>query len=187
MSSQAAATHAEVAEAFTRRVVGAAGRWDDEAPVPGWTARDVVEHLVSWLGGFLQAGAGVTLPSGPGVDIDPVATWVTHRDAVQALLDDPAAEAIAVQNPHVGQLSLPDAIDRFYTPDVFMHTWDLARATGQDATLDPKRCRLLVEAMEPIADQLYASGHYGPRVPVPEDADPQMRLLGLIGRDPTTV
>ena len=38
--------------------------------------------------------------------------------------------------------------------------------------------------MEPMAEMLYASGQYGPRVPVPEGSDVQTRLLGLIGRDP---
>ena len=31
---------------------------------------------------------------------------------------------------------------------------------------------------------LRSSGHYGPRVPVPDDADPETRLVGFIGRDP---
>ena len=31
---------------------------------------------------------------------------------------------------------------------------------------------------------LRASGHYGPRVEVPEDADVQTRLLAFIGRAP---
>jgi hypothetical protein len=33
---------------------------------------------------------------------------------------------------HTGELPLDAAIDRFDTTDVFMHTWDLARAIGQD-------------------------------------------------------
>ena len=37
-------------------------------------------------------------------------------------------------------MPLDVAVDRFYTTDVFMHTWDLARATGQDDTLDPTLC-----------------------------------------------
>ena len=38
-------------------------------------------------------------------------------------------------------------IDRIYTADVFMHRWDLARATGQDETLDPERCAAMYEGM----------------------------------------
>ena len=34
------------------------------------------------------------------------------------------------------------------------------------------------------AEVLRASGQYGPKVPVPDDADVQTRLLGFIGRNP---
>jgi hypothetical protein len=37
--------------------------------------------------------------------------------------------------------------------------------------------------MEPIEDLMRNSGQYGPRVPVPGDADPQSGLIGFIGRD----
>ncbi len=78
----------------------------------------------------------------------------------------------------------PQAVSQFFTGDVFMHTWDLARATGQDDTLDPERCAVMLAGMEPIEDAMRGSGQYGPRVEVPDDADVQTRLLGFIGRDP---
>jgi uncharacterized protein (TIGR03086 family) len=87
-------------------------------------------------------------------------------------------------DPHVGEVPLDQAVDRFYTVDVFMHTWDLARATGQDERLDPDRCRRLLEGMLPMDDLLRKSGHYGPRVDVPEGADAQTQLLAFIGRHP---
>ena len=65
-----------------------------------------------------------------------------------------------------------------------MHTWDLARATGQDDTLDPERCAAMLAGMEQMEDAIRGSGQYGPRFPVAEDADVQARLLGFIGRDP---
>ena len=177
--------HAEVAAAFTARVLGvSATGWDAPAPVAGWTARDVVRHLVTWLPGFLEGGAGTDLPAGPSVETDPVGAWLCQRDAVQRLLDDPATVHRSFTDPHLGTLPLAEAIERFYVADVFMHTWDLARATGQDETLDPVRCARLYEVMLPLDDALRASGQFGPRVDVPEDADPQTRLLGLIGRRP---
>ena len=39
-------------------------------------------------------------------------------------------------------------------------------------------------AGEPYEDAMRDSGEYGPRVDVPDDADPQTNLLGFIGRDP---
>ncbi|WP_225320575.1 DinB family protein [Streptomyces luteolifulvus] len=65
-----------------------------------------------------------------------------------------------------------------------MHTWDLARATGQDEHLDPAKCAQLLDGMLPLDDVLRASGQYQPRVEVPESADVPSRLLAFIGRKP---
>jgi len=183
LSEQPAQRHREIGGTFGARVRGVRD-WDAPAPVPGWTARDVVRHLVEWFPAFLEAGAGVKLASGPSVDDDPVAAWQTHYDAVQEVLDDPETPNRVLTNRHIGEVPLPVAIDRFYTSDVFMHTWDLARATGQDDRLDPDVCATLLAGMEPMEDVIRSSGQYGPRVPVPADADAQARMLGFIGRDP---
>ncbi|GGK03909.1 hypothetical protein GCM10010123_37340 [Pilimelia anulata] len=175
--------HRQVSSGFTDRVRGARS-WDAPAPVAGWTARDVVRHLTEWFPPFLAAGSGIRLPAGPSVDDDPVAAWLAHTEAVQSVLDDPATAGRLLSNPHIGELPLDSAIDRFYTADVFMHTWDLARATGQDDRLDPDFCAQLLAGMEPMEEIIRSSGQYGPRVPVPANADPQTGLLGFIGRDP---
>jgi len=108
----------------TERVRGTKD-WGAPSPVAAWTARDVVRHLLDWLPGFL-AYAGVALPQGPGVDDDPVAAW-RHRCAdVQALREDPRTPRRTLANPHLGEMPLDQAIDRFYTSDVFTHTWYLA-------------------------------------------------------------
>ncbi len=182
----AAARHRWVAAAFTDRVrhVEDTASWDAPTPVAAWVARDVVGHLVEWFPPFLAAGGGEQLPAGPAVTEDPITAWVTQCDAIQALLDDPEASAREFSHPMLPPLPLADAIDRFYTADVFMHTWDLARATGQDDTLDDTFCQELLTGMEPIDDVLRQSGQYGPRVAVADDAPVQHRLVGFIGRDP---
>jgi uncharacterized protein (TIGR03086 family) len=175
--------HRQIGGRFTERVLGARD-WDVPSPVPGWAARDVVRHLTEWLPPFLSGGAGIKLPAGPSADADPVAAWRTHCDAVQALLDDPATQDRMLVNPHIGELPLDRAIDQFYTTDVFMHTWDLARATGQDDRLDADQCGMLLAGMEQFEEAMRSSGQYGARVAVPADAGPQTGLLGFIGRDP---
>ena len=176
----------EIAGRFTGLVEGVPDEatWARPSPVAGWTARDVVRHLVEWFPGFLAGGAGVTLPVGPDVDDDPVAAWRTMSDGVQAVLDDPECVQKNLVNPHIGEVPLPEAVSRFFTADVFMHTWDLARATGQDETLDPQRCAVMLEGMQPLDELLRSSGQYGPKVEVPDDADVQAKLLAFIGRDP---
>ena len=175
--------HREIGRVFTDRVRGTRS-WDVPAPVDGWVARDVVRHLVEWLPALLAGGSTVRLPAVPSVDDDPVGAWQAHVDAVQAVLDDPGIARLTLSNPHIGAFPVDRAIDQFYTSDVFMHTWDLARATGQDDRLNPPFCASLMAGMEPMEDVIRSSGQYGPRVPVPDDADAQTRLLGFIGRDP---
>jgi uncharacterized protein (TIGR03086 family) len=175
--------HRRIARDFTDLVQRVAD-WDAPTPVAGWTARDVVDHLVTWLPGFLSAG-GVELTTGPTVADDPVSAWTDHVDAVQALLDDPQRAAGPFTHEQIGTMSVADAVDRFYTLDIFMHSWDLARASGQDVTLEPEFCAALLAGMEPMDDVLRASGQYGPKVEVPAGADPQTRLVGFIGRDPS--
>jgi len=183
--SPVAAEHRLVAGRFSEVVAGVApADWDRPAPCEGWVARDVVGHLVEWLPALLRAGAGVELPAGPPVAEDPVAAWTVQRDGVQALLDDPATPSKILSNPHFGSVPLDQAIGRFYIADVFMHTWDLARATGQDERLDPERCAVMLEGMLPMDDVLRGSGQYGPKVEVADDADVQTRLLAFIGRNP---
>jgi uncharacterized protein (TIGR03086 family) len=175
--------HRVIAGTFTDRVRGVRD-WAEPSPVREWTARDVVRHLVEWFPGFLAGGTGIALVAGPPVDDDPVGAWESQADAVQRLLDDPHTESLVLANPHLGELPLATAIDRFYTVDVFMHTWDLARATGQDDVLDPQLCEELVTGMASVEAAMRGSGQYGAAVAVPADAGPQDRLLGFIGRDP---
>jgi uncharacterized protein (TIGR03086 family) len=177
-----AGRHRAVTAGFTARVRGASD-WDAPAPVAGWRARDVVGHLVEWFPDFLESATGLTLDRGPSSEEDPEAAWQVHADAVQRLLDGPEA-ATPFRHPMVGEMPLPEAVDRFYTSDVFLHTWDLARATGQDETLDEGMCRQMYEGMQPIEEVLRSSGQYGPRVDVPPDASVQDQLLGFIGRRP---
>jgi uncharacterized protein (TIGR03086 family) len=183
LSDRPAERHREIGRVFTDRVRGTRS-WDTSSPVADWSARDVVRHLVDWLPSFLAGGSSVRLPAVPSVDDDPVAAWQAHVGAVQELLDDPATAELTLSNPHIGQLPLDRAIDQFYTTDVFMHTWDLARATGQDDRLDPEHCAVLLAGMEPLEDVIRSSGQYGPRMPVKDDADSQAKLLAFIGRDP---
>jgi uncharacterized protein (TIGR03086 family) len=177
--------HRRIAGAFTTTVEGTpADAWDAPAPVDGWVARDVVRHLVEWFPAFLDGAAGITLAAGPSVDDDPVGAWHSQTAAVQALLDDPATAERVHDLPHIGTMTLEAATAMIYTGDVFLHRWDLARATGQDETLDPEMCAAMLEGMLPMDEVLRQSGQYGPRVEVPDDADVQTKLLAFIGRTP---
>jgi uncharacterized protein (TIGR03086 family) len=176
--------HAYDAERFLDLARGAApGDWERPSPVDGWTARDVVAHLVDWFPGFLSSGAGIELPAVPAVTEDPVAAWEARTADVQKLAESPGDRVVT--NPHIGEIPLAQAIDQFYTNDVWMHRWDLAMALGREPDLGEERCAAALAAMEPMEEMLRSSGQYGPRVEVPASASAQDRFVGFIGRDPS--
>ncbi|MEZ0580103.1 TIGR03086 family metal-binding protein [Nocardioides sp. MH1] len=180
-----AGEHRAIAATFTETARNVApDQWDARSPVDDWRARDVVRHLVEWFPAFLADGSDLRLAPGPSVDDDPLGAWEHHAAAVQAVLDDPASADVAFAHPRLPAMPLPRAVAQFYTNDVFMHSWDLGRATGQDVRLDEDRCRAMLTGMEPMDQMLRESGQYGARVPVPDDASWQDRLVGFIGRDP---
>ena len=175
--------HRRIASGFAA-VVADTTEWDAPTPVREWVARDVVGHLTGWFPTFLKDGSGIALPAGPSVAEDPVATWEHHQRAVQAVLDEPDTAERTFAHPRLPQLPLGEAIDQFYTTDVLMHTWDLARAGGLEHGLDPDECDEILTGMLPLDEMLRASGQYGPEQPVDVDAGPVGRLMAFVGRDP---
>ena len=172
--------HRVAAGLFGERVRGVAD-WTVPAPPEGWDAGDVVRHLLEWLPGLLSSRLGVDLPA-VDAESDLVGAWEQRSADVDRLFESDGATPY--ESEIFGQMTLAEVVDRFYTNDVVMHTWDLARATGQDDRLPRAFCEQSLAGMEPLADVLASSGQYAPRVPVPDDADVQDRLIGLIGRDP---
>lgn len=83
-----------------------------------------------------------------------------------------------------GRMTLEQLVEMTGLMDVLVHTWDLARATGQDESLDPDEVHAFLVGIEPWDAALRSSGHYGARVPVPADADEQSRLIAFTGRRP---
>lgn len=179
--TSAAQRHAYDAARFTELVESAsAGDWARSSPVAGWTALHIVKHLVEWSRGFLH-GAGIELPA-LDVEADPVAAWKQHVTDIQAILDRPAGRVLS--NPHTGDKPVDEAIDQFYTADVWMHSWDLAKALGREPDLGQERCSDALAAMEPMDKLLRDSGQFGPAVAVAHNASPQDKLMAFIGRDP---
>jgi uncharacterized protein (TIGR03086 family) len=175
---------AQVAGQFTQRARAVPdAAWDNPAPCEGWVARDVVRHMVDWMPGLFFDPWDIERPPLPSVDVDPAGAWSMLVDTIQSKLEDPeAAKREADIRP--GHFSFEQAIDMFGTGDIVIHIWDLARATGLDETLDPGDVHRMLTAMEPMDEALRASGHYGPRVIVPDGADEQTKLIAFTGRKP---
>jgi uncharacterized protein (TIGR03086 family) len=157
--------------------------WSNPAPCEGWTARDVVRHLVEWVPSFFSR-AEIDLPVSVSVDDDPAKAWAQLRDALQARLDDAEVAASEIDIEPVGRHTVAAAIEQFVTADIVVHTWDLAKAAGLDATIDHDFAARMVPAMTAIGDMLVASGHYKQAVAVADDASVEDKLIASTGRDP---
>ncbi len=177
---------ARIATAFEARVAGTVD-WEAPAPCEGWVARDVVGHVTSWMPGLYAGALGRPAPEVPSSDVEPLAAWRAVDAFVRDLLADPGALATETSTM-AGTMTLEQLIAMTGPMDLLVHTWDLARATGQDETLDADECAAfaagLPEAGGQMDDAMRQSGQFGPRVPVPADADAQTRLLAFTGRTP---
>ncbi len=182
--SEQAERYRRIAAAFSARVDGVSpDGWDAPAPCEGWVARDVVRHLIEWCPGMFLDPVGVVVPP-TSVDDDPAGAWHALDDTVQAVLDDPEI-ASRTFTMRMGTFTVEDAVDMFARDDVLVHTWDLARATGQDERLDPEAVHRALLGLQSVDEAvLRDSGHFGPRIDVPDDADEQTQLLAYSGRRP---
>jgi uncharacterized protein (TIGR03086 family) len=155
-------------------------RWDSPSPCEGWTALDVVRHVVDSQVRFLGL---VGRDPGPLPDVadDPARAWAAARAGVQADLDDPV-RAAAEYDGRFGRGTFAEAVDRFGNVDLVVHGWDLARATGQDDRLDPDDVRHLLDTTSWLGDAQRGPQTFGPALDVPPDADDQTRLLAHLGR-----
>ena len=174
--------------AATRGIVAgiAPDQWTGPSVLEGMSVADLVHHVVYgnfWVGP-LMAGRSIADVGdefeGDLLGTDPLAAY----DRSSAVADDafkrPGAmtDLVAVSyGPVPGEVY---AGHRFM--DVLIHGWDLAASTGQPRTLDPELVAGCWEIVEPQARQLAAAGAFADPVPVPDDADPQTRLLALTGR-----
>ena len=180
--SDIAERYARITGQFTDRVLAVSPEgWNDRSPCTGWTARDVVGHLTDWIPGFFGP-VGVDFPVVPSVQDDPVGAWVTVQETIAGALADPDMAVKQVDTPF-GTHSFAETVDMIVIGDVFTHTWDLSRATGQSETLDPEQLQRMIAGMGAIPEEMMrADGMFGPRIDVADDADDQTRFLAYVGR-----
>jgi uncharacterized protein (TIGR03086 family) len=155
-------------------------------PCPGWDVGTLVRHLVGQdLRNFLVAARG------------DVADWQAPADELgedwAAAFRDRAAQLMAVWRaadlqeqvamPGGGRTALAGRADQ-QIAELAMHGWDLVRATGQQADLDPALAEHALTWSRQMLRPEFRGRAFGPEVPVAQDAPAYQRLAGWFGRDP---
>ena len=117
--------------------------------------------------------------------------WPSPTDAqkaaiertAQAILDDRDLASKTIESGDFAGMRLDEAIDRLYTADVFMHTWDLAKAADIEVHLSGSYAAGVHEGLAAMGEGLRDSGHFGPAVDT-DSEDQVERLMAFVGRDP---
>ncbi|MFD3685308.1 TIGR03086 family metal-binding protein [Nocardiopsis sp. NPDC058631] len=175
------ARYARLSDDFAATVAAVPdSRWSAPSPCEGWTALDVVRHVVDTQGMFLRL-VGRDLGDIPSVDAAPAAAWDAARAVVQADLDTPEL-ANAAYDGYFGRTTFALSVDRFLSFDLVVHRWDLSRAAGLDERLAPEDVRWAHGNTAVFGDGMRGAGVCGPELTPPEGADAQTRFLAFVGR-----
>ena len=178
---EVAERYARVAEGFDVRLAALDGRdaWAAPTPCTDWTVRELVGHVVSV---HRHVGGGMTGDlQPPAADPDLVAAWREATAAVRAALADPERAGAPVSG-RFAPMPLEQLIGRLLCIDTVVHTWDLARATGQSEALDAPAVTIAFEGIRPADEAIRGGGGFGPKIEPAPDADEQTRFLCFLGR-----
>lgn len=161
-------------------------QWANPTPCDDWTVRDLLNHVTGENAWTAPLFAGQTIAEvgdrfdGDLLGSEPVAAWNRYAaEAVDAIHGEGAMDRVV-------HLSFGDFRGHEYAMQLFadmvVHSWDLARATGADETLDADLVSTLAAWFTDVADLYRQAGAVAARPEVPADADDQTRLLAEFGR-----
>ncbi len=172
-------------------------RWEAPSPCDGWSARQVVAHVINGHRGILAMVDGLPPVPADGVGIAPMADAPTVdpdadlvvafqrcRDDMVAMLDDPRRAAAPLPGGPLGPVPVQHAVDVIGSLELLVHTWDLARAVGADEKLDPDQIARTHRGLLPHYEALQRTQAFRPSIPAPTKADPQTAFLYFVGRRP---
>ena len=161
------------------KVRGAAGKLDRETPCDEWDVRTLLNHMLDTQRYFTGAARGEDAsPPSPAppklLGDDPVATFEQSRSDLMRAFREPGA--IEKTGPALG----------ITCADQLLHGWDLAKATGQDATMPEGLPALAYDMIHGRFSDEQRQGVFKPAVEVAPNASAQDMLLAYTGRDPAS-
>ena len=170
------------------------GQLDAPTPCASWDVRALINHFI----GTARWWAGVVDGQDAGAGADDAAVDYAAGDYVAAYTDacKVAVAALGAQDVPGRMIRLPfgefpgAVVIAMAALDQFTHGWDLARAIGNPADLDPDiAADLLSHARVAITDGFRGpdgAAPFGPATEAPAGAGPADQLAAFLGR-PMTV
>lgn len=162
------------------------GQMGAPTPCTEWDVRALLNHMVG-LNRMVAALAVGGDPPDRGADLlgdDPKAAFADSARAADAALREEGALGRPFRMPF-GEV--PGAVVAgMRAVDLLVHTWDLAKATGQPTALDPDFCQtaLAMAQAHRGAGPRRPGSPFGPAVEIPDDVPVCDRFAAYLGRQP---
>lgn len=142
-------------------------------PCEGWTVEQLIAHLLATPGNFIQMMSG----GEPDWSAEPPPVPADWAAAFRSSADD------LIHVWHEQEEGAASGAD-WQIAEFAVHTWDLARATGQSTDLDPEVAERGLAFMSASLKPEMRGGVFGDEVAVPDDAPIYDRLVAFAGRTP---
>ena len=169
----------ERASAWTQeKVAGAAAKLDAPTPCDEWDVRQLMNHMLDTQNYFVG--------SARGEDVSP-----PSADPPALLGDDPVAEFERARAETLSTYGEEGVIERtgpslgIAFSDQLLHGWDLAKGTGQDATMPDGLPEVAYEMIHGRFTDEQRTGVFKAEVSVAPTSSAQDKLLAYTGRNPS--
>ncbi|MGL5810545.1 MAG: maleylpyruvate isomerase family mycothiol-dependent enzyme [Nocardioides sp.] len=159
-------------------VAGATTDWAAPSPCDGWSAGDVLGHVVDTQRDlFAQRGR----PLGDRPAGLPAEVWSAHVEEITPhLLDDEWMNS--TYDGYFGPTTVGDTVSRFYGFDLLVHGWDIAAASGGEFAWTDAEMDQIDSSADSFGPALHSEGICKAGVAAPAGASRQVILLARLGR-----
>jgi uncharacterized protein (TIGR03086 family) len=159
------------------KIPAAVAQLDASTPCEKWNVQAVLNHLLDAQQQFAAVPEGKQ-PSFDGSTPDLIG-------------DDPSAQYEAARQATLAAYRLPGVVEKTMPMlaigfiDQVVHGWDLAVATGQDASIPDDLAESAFAFIDGRMGDDQRGDFFKPPVVVPDDSSPQDKLLAYGGRSPS--
>jgi uncharacterized protein (TIGR03086 family) len=172
-------------------LLGVDGELTGPTPCPDWSVGALLDHLMSLSYAFTQAARKRS--DAPGTSDGPPVPSAQHlsrhwRSRLPVLLEELSTawkdRSAWTGTSQAGGVTMPAAeLGTVAMNELIMHSWDLAKATGQEYAADPRTLQMLIDFLSRGPAE-GTPGLFGPVVATDSDDPLIERAVALAGRDP---